>query len=676
MKRKRGSKKNRKAARRGPSDARRPDLRFGPSDGSGFTPTGITGFHDLNPTAIVRELLQNSLDAAREAGRDVARVRFEVEERALDSVPGIESYRAALTRAIQDQEKLLDGKLPDAAAGIARAMKECLRSPECETLFALDNGIGLDKRRMQGLLGDGLSVKGDAGTGALGNGHLTVVPASDLRYVLYGGRTEDGEIIGAGHAILASHQRGDESKSKDGFYVKRIMPNLFERYEFPENDEVPDYIKAKLEWIAANWKPGAGAVVAVPGFNRFRAEEDSLWEMVSKAAACNFFAVFARRELRVELLENGEEKSLDESNVVETLEKFSEERRTRGGFLSGSRALAAFETIEKGEAVSVDTGVGRISMRWRELPQGGLSRVELCRNGMYITDDLPRLQRAQFANFRPFHCVILLDAADGEIHRLVRKAEGPLHNSLEVKRISGKEEQSALRKAMGAVSAKLKEIVPAQDAEEFEIADVMAIDAIGVSSGGRRPGMIGRFGEVRRRPRFPKETDEGEEREVGPGSGGEPESAGKGGGVNPGRRGRGTFRRSGGAIAFSALAVPVGRRSCRVELRPGEKLAGSEARFALDESLDESCGAFGSEEFAELDNVRIDGAPASEDMLTRDEEGRALGVRLGALDPEKTIRIEFDYEPPASLHLADDAPVVLNAQLIRRKAAPEKRESP
>ena len=669
---KRTRKKVRKVKRPNPQ---RPDLKFGPGDLSGFTPAGIAGFHELNPTTVVRELLQNSLDAAREAGRSLARVRFEIKKHKIDSVPGIESYQSAFERAKEDQEKRSGGKLQDTATGIVRAMEDCLKSGECETLFVLDNGIGLDESRMQGLLADGLSVKGDSGTGAVGNGHLTVVPASDLRYVLYGGRTENGEIVGAGHAVLASHQRDGKRKSKDGFYVKAIREDFFEPYVFPRNAEVPDYVKSKLEWIAANWKPGAGAVVAVPGFNRFRVDEASLWEMVSKAAARNFFSAFARGELRVELWENDNEKLLDKSNIASTLERFSEEKRTRSGFLSGSRALAAFETIKNGEDILVDTEIGPTSMRWRELSQGGPSRVDLCRNGMWVTDDLPKLGRYRFADFQPFHCVILLDAADGEIHRLVRKAESPLHNRLEARKWLFKEEKAALDKAMAAVFSKLQEVVPRHDAEEFEIEDVMAIDSSGFASGGRRPGMVGRFGKVRRRPRFPKETGEEEEREVGPGPGDAPESEGKGGGVNRNRRGRGTFRRSGSAIQFGAIAAPVGKRSLRVDLRPGEKTVGSEARFALDESLDESCDAFGSEEFVELKNVKIDGSPASEAMLTYDEEGRALGVRLGALDPEKAIQIEFDYEPPASFHLSDDMPVVLNTQLIRRKAASGNQES-
>ena len=268
-----------------------PDLRFGPGDVSGFTAASMAGFHDLTPAAVIRELLQNSRDAAREAGRDITIVRFEIEKHDLSLVPGIKSYKSAFERAVSDQKKLSRGKLPDTATGIIRAMKECLESRECATLFVLDNGSGLDKNRMNGLLADGLSVKSDAGTGAIGNGHLTVLPASDLRYVLYGGRTKNGEIIGAGHAVLASHQRDGKRTSKDGFYVKDLEMKLFEPYVFPENGEVPDYIKNKLGWIASNWKPGAGTVVAVPGFNGFR-EDGNLWDMVSKAAACNFFAAF------------------------------------------------------------------------------------------------------------------------------------------------------------------------------------------------------------------------------------------------------------------------------------------------------------------------------------------------------------------------------------------------
>ena len=557
-----------------------PDLRFGVGDLSGFTAAGIAGFHDLNPAAVVRELLQNSLDAAREAERDPAIIRFEIENHDMDLVPGIKSYRAAFELAVSGQKKVLCGELPDHATGIVRAISDCLKANECTTLFVLDNGIGLDKNRMKGLLADGLSFKGNEQTGAVGNGHLTVIPSSDLRYVLYGGRTEHNEIVGSGHAVLASHQLDGKRRSKDGFYVKVIRDDLVAPYVFAENDSVPDYIKNKLEWIADAWKPGAGTVVAVPGFNRFREhEEESLWEMVSQAAACNFFAAFAKKELRIEFRENGDEKFLDKSNIAETLNKFSTEKRTRSGFLNGSRAFTAFETIKNGEDVRVDTEIGCISMRLQyPFPRGGPSRVELCRNGMWIAENLPKLQKHRFTNFKPFHCVILLNASDGEIHQIVRKAEGPLHNHLEARKWLSDEEKLKLNNAMEAVFSRIKEIVSTNDNEQFLIDDILAITSYGISSGGRRSGLTGQFEEIRRPPRFQIVSDT-EDAEGGPGPG-DRENDGKGSGVNKNRRGRGTFRRSGNAIRFGALPVPLSERSFRVDLTPDEKAIGSEVRFA------------------------------------------------------------------------------------------------
>ncbi len=649
-----------------------PDLRFGVGDLSGFTAAGVAGFHDLNPAAIVRELLQNSLDAAREAERDLAIVRFEVEKHNMDLVPGIKTYRSVFRQAVADQKKLLKGELPDQATGIVQAISNCTELNECTTLFVLDNGIGLNKDRMKGLLADGLSVKGNEGTGAVGNGHLTIIPASDLRYVLYGGRTEQGGIIGSGHAILASHEQDGRRKSKDGFYVKDIKDDLFDHHVFPEDNEVPDYVKSKLEWIASKWKPGAGTVVAVPGFNRFRENGKSLWELVSRAAACNFFAAFAKEELRIEFAENGDEKILSEANIASTLKQFSTQKRTRNKFPSGSRAWTAFETMRHGEDICVDTDIGRISMRWRLLHQGGGSRVELCRNGMWVTDDLPKLRRNRFTEFKPFHCIILLNACDGEIHRLVRKAEGPLHNHLEAKKWLSDKEREKLDKAMTVVFSKIKEVVPTYDNEVFPISDVMAITSQGILSGGRRAGLAGQFQEIQRSPRFqsiPDQQDaEGGQGPVGPGNNGQ------GGGINKNKGGRGTFRRAGKAIQFGALSVPVDKRSCRVDLTIDEKTAGSEVRFTLDENLDESCDPFGTESFVRLKIAKINGEIVPKDMFTCNEEGHALGIKLGALHPKKMIEIEFDYELPPSVNLADDVPIVLKTQLIRRAAGLENRE--
>ncbi len=54
--------------------------------------------------------------------------------------------------------------------------------------------------------------------------------------------------------------------------------------------------------------------------------------------------------------------------------------------------------------------------------------------------------------------------------------------------------------------------------------------------------------------------------------------------------------------------------------------------------------------------------------LTCDEEGHALGVRLGSLDPDKPLNMEIDYELPKGVAVSPDIPVVLKTEIIRRAA--------
>ena len=64
-----------------------PSLILVHGDMSGFTSAGLAGFGDINPTAIVRELLQNSLDAGREANINPSVVRFEIEQLSISEIP-------------------------------------------------------------------------------------------------------------------------------------------------------------------------------------------------------------------------------------------------------------------------------------------------------------------------------------------------------------------------------------------------------------------------------------------------------------------------------------------------------------------------------------------------------------------------------------------------------------
>ena len=643
------------------NEKKRPDLYFGPSSTpEGFTSAGVQGFSDLNPASIVREFIQNSLDAVREDGRTKARVRFEIEEIELVKIPAIESYRAAFDSAKQDQAEFQGGKLSDQAAMVVDAISDCLIKEKVEVLSVLDNGLGLNKKRMTGLLSDGMSVKSSAGSGAVGNGHLTAIPASDLRYVLYGGVSSDDGKIASGHAILASYALPDDTRSgKDGHYTTSLNDSMSNPYDFPSGKFIASLIKEKLEWIVANSDSKTGAAVIIPGFNRFReADRADLWEIIKKAAACNFFAAITDGHLEVSYKDSGREKNLTKSNLKEFFSgNISSEKRSKN-FLSGSRAADAYTTAMEGDKHFVDVGCGTIEIRLRAVTSG-LSRIDLCRNGMWITDRLPHLDRGKFSDRRPFQCLIKVTSQDGEIHQLIRKSEGPLHNHIEANKWLQKAERDQLYLAFNRVSTFLSNHLEILQEEEYRDDNFLpVVSREGVLTGGRRGERVGNFEEMPpRRTRTP--NIEGEDGPGGPRERGKPNRA------KP-RRPNNGFKKQGNSVSFGAVPVPSGKRSYNIELFSQEDMAsGTEAeiRFVLDESIDETCDPTNDEQFVKLKNIKLNNKKVSQSSLVRSEDA-ILGVRLGQFQKGKNLTLSFDYDLPGGI---EGDTVVLRAEVVRRK---------
>lgn len=360
-----------------PSDG--PDLRFGPSGSTtGFTPAGIAGFSDLKPAAVVRELIQNSLDAAREAQEETAVVRFRLRRVAVPEIPGIRSYRNALDRAEATQRSLAKGQLAAQAASVVRTMREALDQDSVDVLSVLDNGVGLDEGRMTALLSDGVSAKGSGATGTYGNGHSVAIPASDLRYILYGGLTEDGTRIAAGHAVLATHAgrsaRGG-LRSGDGFFVRDFLNGRNGRfYDFAGDGEIPELIGDDLEEIRKSGEHGT--TVTVPVFNHFRERRSqrALHDIVFEAAASNFFVAIEEGALCIEVedlrSETGRSRQrLDHRTLRKVLEANKENKRARA-FLSGQRAHEAHQVLRSGVEHEIETAQGKVRIRLLERDAG------------------------------------------------------------------------------------------------------------------------------------------------------------------------------------------------------------------------------------------------------------------------------------------------------------------
>jgi len=182
----------------------------------GFT-SSVTSHRGAEADPVIRELLQNSLDAAvREAGRKRAEVHFTISRPPLAELPGLREYRRAFSAAAKERRGRAAGLTHDEDSAIKR-IQRVLDARKMYVLFCRDNGVGLDADGLRALLSEGNSTKPSVGAGSYGLGHQTAYAASDLRYVLYGGQRGGRELV-SGHAILATHRDGHTRRDADGYY--------------------------------------------------------------------------------------------------------------------------------------------------------------------------------------------------------------------------------------------------------------------------------------------------------------------------------------------------------------------------------------------------------------------------------------------------------------------------
>lgn len=427
----------------------------------GFT-TNVTSRQAAEPDPVVRELLQNSLDAAiREAGRERAEVHFTIARRSLSDLPGLAAYRKAFSAARKEREADSAAKTHDQQSAIKR-IQDALDLTEMSVLFCRDNGVGLDLRRLQALLSEGNSNKAGGGAGSYGLGHLTAYAASDLRYVLYAGRQAGGDIA-SGHAILASHRVGRARYAADGYWrrTNEVLTYTVDDGNYP--DEAPPLLQSEMDRIDSS-----GTVIAIAGFNHFHDDDPaSAFDDICRVAAVNFLAAIVGGQMVVHVHDEQSEKhkEVNGDSVAEVLDRISGQQRLPGGmsgWLVGSQAYRALETLQAGRMLerSVDRSV-EVRFRVLEEQSNERSRVQVFRDGMWITNDAPELRTGDFTGVKPFDAVVLLRDADpddhGEVYDLVRNAEGPEHRGLTKLRELTKPQRDQLRGTLRQIADVLRE---------------------------------------------------------------------------------------------------------------------------------------------------------------------------------------------------------------------------
>lgn len=500
------------------------DLYFAPTHSPhGFTHPALSHF-DGDAEPVVRELLQNSVDAADKAGRP-CKVHFEIRDIDNHELPGFETYRRTFELAVGQREQERGGAPPTHDEKIiVDRIGHHLTTPRIPVLICVDNGTGITPARMQSLLTSGNSDKGDGGAGSFGLGHHAAFSASDLRYVLYASRfrSSDGELqpVSSGHAVLATHIREQGNTKRihahDGFWVNdRDQGQLFVEPGEAYPRSVPPMLSPTIEAM-----PDTGMVVCIAGFNEFQREEFDPTSMhaIAYVAASNFCDAVQAGTLTVTVCDerSGEELIVDPTSLERILRSRSDERRApKQGQIQGSFAYSAYETLARGTVVAHEMGSG-VAVAIRSVEGNVRSRVHLYRKGMWITSNAEKLRHNDFSDYMPFDAVVSL--RDGDLERYVRSAEGPEHRGIDFKRLDPAEKKR-LRQLLRELAAVIRENLEAKsEQEEFRPDDfaivqgdaTQTLESVGRTSpglggtrkgrgqGGTRPGKTKGTGVVRK----------------------------------------------------------------------------------------------------------------------------------------------------------------------------------
>ena len=643
-------------------------LKFGKANNLvGFSTSKTSRFNSLPAARIVRELVQNSLDAAKEADVTPAIIRFRVRRTDTTEVPDFQGHSTALQKAWTYHTKESGGKLPEPAEEAVNRIKEGLEGIKSGKAFLLsvtDNGIGLDSKRMHSLLGDGASTKEDNLTGAYGVGHLAPVALSDIRYMLYGGLTKEGEKTACGWTILASHPGTRQLNDAEGYLIKDFKSGLKgSLYDFIPESQHPKVIVQELDQIAKDW--GHGSAIIVTGFNGFRSEGISLWDIVSKVVSYNFGPAVYQNKLVIEVQDEQESHELNK-NILEIIleQERKRERAARSDSFfrdlkpSGNNAFSILKTLQSGttKPIAVGDDTAHISLL-SPLPEGQ-SRIDLFRNGMWISDDIPGLKRTDFSGLQPFHATIEINKEDGgELHRLILKAEGPLHDTFSFMRLSKAEkEDENLKSLLSTIAEWIRTQVPEISTQEFTADDFLIVRSSDSGSKGKEKFSFWGLPTPLAR-RQSSQLAEGpliieiDPPEPGPHVPGPPRPPRPPRPPGPSREVRAR------PLAFRSVVIPQEQNILKASIECDQDLQEAWLTLRIDENSDVTCDRIGQDEQATITSVSIKKNSKQGNDPECEITSSGGTVRIKGLSGKETYEIQIGYDAPKDLMETVSTPI-------------------
>ena len=430
---------------------------------------------------VIRELIQNALDASSAEGGEPTIVSFKdicVEQ---EKLPHIDTYRKAFGSA----RRLLGKDEPQTGKQAISRIAKQLEKPEIRTLVCIDHGEGIDAEALQALYSQGRSAK-KSGRGSVGAGHLTAFAPSDLRYVLYAGKGTQGCTFG-GHAILATHNGEDESGGEIRFsnhgYIRVGGDDAPRLSDDPGASQIPQI-------LADHIPAGGGSAVMICGYDSLANSKKDLSLLVLSAAARDFLVQIFLGLLQVNTPDGDrlDQDSLDAAiaqmkpktrhkEASRILRTIKSGRVLASGLPPGTHGLPTGTNDPPAGTHDLPTGTNDPPAGTHDLPTGtgdlppgtqvwfrsrleggeeAQARVWMFRDGMFIERNTRGyLDKQKFAEVSPFDAVINA-SSDEELGKLIRQAEGVSHNQIRPSEIEIKTDQDRLETMLRALAEKLQ----------------------------------------------------------------------------------------------------------------------------------------------------------------------------------------------------------------------------
>ncbi len=405
----------------------------------GFT-TNDADRDNTKDKKVIRELVQNALDASGPSGDEMTEISFIDVRVARDKVPHLSEYEAAFKSARQT----LGHNEPPTGKQVIRRIEKALEEDQVRCLICVDHGQGIDQDALNSLYGQGRSNKLDKGRGSVGAGHLTAFAPSALRYVLYGGKGEEGTIFG-GHAILATHGQVDEGqvrRSSHG-YIKDAPDDPNRPRLFEDGVGAPQIPQILADYIP----PDGGSAVMICGYNPI-SDDRALGALVHDSVAREFLVQVFLERLAVDV---SGDRRLDRESLEDSVAAIKS-KRTRDD------AKRMLKTLRYGVPLSFpDSPDTQIWFRPRlETDEGSRPRVWVFRDGMFIEHSTKgHLEGKRFAGVAPFDAVVNA-SSDTKFGKLIRQAEGASHNTIRPSELAEPSDSERLKELLGRLAELLR----------------------------------------------------------------------------------------------------------------------------------------------------------------------------------------------------------------------------